>query len=176
MTKIINPFYSYLSSVIEPSPRQTAGNVLPVTAVLRSTGRIKKRFPARSLTPPQAARNSLAIAVQYYSAVRHTNPTYLPAPAHTPCTPAHLPESMDYPYLRKYTHIYHRSRTQHCRLGRQLDLFDHLSESLDRRGRSFANPYQPDRAIKPDSVQGVMNGLSPLHSANVAGKDRWQHR
>ena len=49
---------------IEPSPRQAAVNVLPVTAVLRSTVRIKNRFSVRSLTPPQAARNALAIAVQ----------------------------------------------------------------------------------------------------------------
>ena len=37
--------------LIEPSPRQAAGNVLPVTAVLRSTVRIKNRFSVRSLTP-----------------------------------------------------------------------------------------------------------------------------
>ena len=30
--------------VIEPSPRQAAGNVLPVTAVLRSTERMKVYF------------------------------------------------------------------------------------------------------------------------------------
>ncbi len=49
---------------IEPSPRQAAGKVLPVTALLHSTVRIKIRFPVRSLTPSQAAGNALATAVQ----------------------------------------------------------------------------------------------------------------
>jgi hypothetical protein len=40
------------------------GNVLPVKAVLRSTVRIKNRFPVRWLTPPQATENALAIAIQ----------------------------------------------------------------------------------------------------------------
>jgi len=49
---------------IEPSPRQAAGNVLPVTAVLTQHRKDENRFMFRSLTPPEAARNVLTIAVQ----------------------------------------------------------------------------------------------------------------
>jgi hypothetical protein len=41
---------------IEPSPRQAAGNL---------HRKDENRFSVRSLTPPQAARNALAVAVQF---------------------------------------------------------------------------------------------------------------
>jgi hypothetical protein len=45
--------------MIEPSPRQAAGRVLPVTAVLRSTGRIKKAISS-SLANPAASGEECA--------------------------------------------------------------------------------------------------------------------
>jgi hypothetical protein len=55
---------------IEPSPRQTAGNLLR---------KDENRFMVRSLIPPKTARNALAIAVQGRSDCefhrRHPNQT-----------------------------------------------------------------------------------------------------